>query len=187
MAASEGKTGGRSRSAWRIGGWSAAALILLHPLVAMQFTDEVNWDAADFLFMGVLLAGVGIGLELAVRNTASAAYRAAAGIALASAFLLVWINAAVGIIGSADEPANLLFGGVLALAFLGALAARFRPAGMARTMTATALAQASVPGIASAFGLGPAPLLWSAKVLALTGVFAAMWLLSAWLFRKAAA
>lgn len=187
MAANTKKTGGWSGSRWRIAGWSAAALILLYPLVAMRFTDEVNWGAADFLFMGVLLGGVGLGLELAVRNTANAAYRAAAGLALLSALLLVWINAAVGIIGSEDEPVNLLFGGVLAVAFVGAVAARFRPAGLAWTMAATAFAQASVPAVASAFGLCPAPLLWSAKVLALTGVFAAMWLLSAGLFRKAAA
>ena len=187
MAANTKKTSGRSGSRWRIAGWGAAALILLHPLVAMRFSDEVNWSAADFLFMGALLGGVGLGLELAVRNTANAAYRAAAGLALASAFLLVWINAAVGIIGSGDEPANLLFGGVLAVAFLGAIAAGFRAAGMVRAMAAAALAQASVPAIATALGLGPTTLLWSAEVLALTGVFAAMWLLSALLFRKAAA
>ncbi len=187
MAAIREKSGGRSESRWRISGWSGAALILLHPLVAMRFTDEVNWGAADFLFMGALLGAVGLGLELVVRGTHNGAYRVAAGVALALAFLLVWINAAVGIIGSQNEPANRLFGGVLAVAFLGAIAARFRPAGLARAMAATALAQSSVPLIASAFGLGPAPLLWSIKVLALTGVFAAMWLLSAWLFRRAAA
>ena len=187
MAANTKKSGGRSGNAWRIAGWSAAALILLHPLVAMRFTDEVNWGAADFLLMAALLGSVGFGLELAVKNSANAAYRFAAGLALASAFLLVCINVAVGIIGSEDEPANLLFGGVLAVAFLGAAAARFQPAGLARAMAATALAQASVPAIASALGLGPAALIWSDEVLALTSVFAAMWLLSAWLFRKAAA
>ena len=187
MAANTQNTGGRSWSPWRIAGWSAAALILLHPLVAMPFTDEVNWGAADFLFMAALLGGVGLGLELALRNTNSAAYRAASGLALVSALLLVWINVAVGMIGSEDEPANLLFGGVLAVAFLGALAARFRPAGLARATAAAAFAQASVPAIASAFRLGPTAVLWSAEVLALTVVFTAMWLLSAWLFRKAAA
>lgn len=186
MAANREKSGW-SGSPLRIAGWSLAALILLHPLVAMRFTDEVSWDAADFLFMAALLGGVGFGLELAVRNTANAACRAAAGLALASAFLLVWINAAVGIIGSEDEPANLLFGGVLAVAFLGSVAARFRPGGLARAMAAAALSQASVPAIASTFGLAPTALLWSAEVLALTGFFTAMWLLSAWLFRKAAA
>jgi hypothetical protein len=101
--------------------------------------------------------------------------------------MLVWINFAVGIIGGEGEPANMLFGGVLAVAFTGAIMARFRTIGLARAMAATALAQASVPAIASAFGLGPAALLWSPEALTLTAVFTAMWLLSAWLFRKAAA
>ena len=186
MAANMKRTGGRSGSFWRIAGWSAAALILLHPLVLMRFSDQVNWDAADFLFMGTLLGGVGFALELAVRNTANASCRAAAGLALASAFLLVWINAAVGMFGSEDEAANLLFAGVLAVALLGAVAARFRPTGLAQAMAAAALAQASVPAIASALGLSSTASPWSAEVLALTGIFTAMWLLSAWLFWKAA-
>lgn len=180
------KRRGRSGIPWRIVGWGAAALVLLHPLVAMRFTDDVNWDAADFVLLGALLGGGGLVLELALRRSGDAAYRTAAGVALAAAVFLVWINGAVGVIGSEREDANTLYGGVLAVGLLGAIVARFRPAGMARAMVATALAQASVPPIAAA--------LWpdvtavrSAEVLALTGLFAATWLLSAWLFRKAAA
>ena len=55
--------------------------------------------------------------------------------------MLVWINLAVGIIGSEDNPANLMYGGVLAVGVAGAVAARFRPGGMARALAATALAQ----------------------------------------------
>lgn len=40
---------------WRIASWSAAALLLL-PLVAQPFTDEVNWTAADFVVFGGVLA-----------------------------------------------------------------------------------------------------------------------------------
>ena len=57
-----GKTengGGRRVGGWRIARWVAAALVLLLPLIAMQFTDGVNWDVADFLFAGALLVGVG--------------------------------------------------------------------------------------------------------------------------------
>jgi len=43
----------------RIIGWSLVGLILLAPLVAMQFTREVAWTASDFLFAGVLLIGGG--------------------------------------------------------------------------------------------------------------------------------
>jgi hypothetical protein len=183
MTATTGDGGKGRGNRWRIIGWGAAALMLLFPLVAMRLTGEVNWDAADFLFMAVLLGGVGLGFELAVARTRDVAYRTAAGIALAAAFLLVWINAAVGIIGSENNAANLMYGGVLTVALLGAIVARFRPLGMARAMIAAALAQLLVPAIASATTASAR----SPEVLVLTGFFATTWLLSAWLFRKAAA
>jgi hypothetical protein len=37
----------------------ATAFLLLVPLVAMQFTDEVKWDLFDFTVAGMLLAGTG--------------------------------------------------------------------------------------------------------------------------------
>ena len=106
-------------SRWRIAAWAAAALILLLPLVAMQFTDEVVWDVADFAVFGALLVGVGVTYELAARKTGNTAYRAAFGVALAAVFLLVWVNLAVGIIGSEDNDANLMYYGVLAVGSLG--------------------------------------------------------------------
>ena len=102
-------------------------------------------------------------------------------------FLLVWINGAVGIIGSEDEQANILFLGVLLVAGLGAIIVRFGAAGMAGAMAATALVQALVPVIASTVWPGSAELVWSPEVLGLTGFFTALWLLSVWLFRKSAA
>jgi hypothetical protein len=125
-------------------------------------------------------------MELAVRKTGNAAYRTAAAVALTATFLLVWINATVGMIGSEQEDANLLYGGVLAVGLIGAAIARFRPGGLARAMAATAVAQAMVLVIAPISGAGSTALVWSPDVLVLTGFFAAMWLLSAWLFRKAA-
>jgi hypothetical protein len=186
MAGNTENGSGRRGSRWRIAAWAVAALLLLLPLVAMQFTDEVAWTAFDFAFMGALLGGIGLGFELAVRKTGNAAYRTAAGVALAAAFLLIWINGAVGIIGSEEEDANLLYGGVAAVALIGAIVAGFRPAGMALAMSATALTQALVPVIASTFVPGSKPLVWSPEVLVLTGFFIALWLISAWLFRKAA-
>ena len=177
--------GRRLRSRWRIAAWGIAALILLLPLIAMQFTDEVNWDETDFAFAGALILGTGVTYELAARMTRHSAYRAAVGIALAAAFILVWVNAAVGLIGSEDDHANLMYGGVLAVGIVGAIVARFQPDGMARALVATALAQAVVAAIALVAGLG-APGSGPREIVALNGFFAALWLISAWLFRKAA-
>jgi hypothetical protein len=185
MAGNTENGGGRRGSRWRIAAWAAAALVLLLPLVAMQFTDEVNWDVADFVLAGALLVGVGVPYELAVRKTGDPAYRAAVGVALAAAFLLVWVNGAVGIIGSEDNDANLMYGGVFAVGVVGSIIARFRPRGMARALVATALAQASVAVVALVAGLG-SPGSGPLEIVALNGFFVALFVGSALLFRKAA-
>ena len=179
------KGGRRHGNRWRMATWGTATALLLLPLGAMQVTDEVNWTLADFVFAGALVGGVVAAYELTVRMTASRAYRAAVAVALAAAFLLVWATGAVGIIGSEDNAANMMFGGVLAAAIVGAIIARGRPHGMARALVATALAQALVAAIAivGRLGLPASPPL---ELLGLNAFFVALWLLSAWLFRKAA-
>src|SRR4051794_6865924 len=94
----------RRGSRWRLAGWSLAAGLLLLPLVAMHFTKEVNWTVFDFLFAGLLIGGVGLVLEVAVRMTRNPFYRMAVAAALAASFLTIWVNGAVGMIGSEDNP-----------------------------------------------------------------------------------
>lgn len=185
MAGQAENGGGRRGSRWRIAVWGAAALMLLLPLAAMRFSDEMNWDETDFIVFGTMLVVACGTYELAARATGNSAYRAAVGVAVAAAFILVWMNLAVGIIGSEDNPANLMYGGVLAVAIIGAVVARFQPHGMARALAATALAQMLVGVIALTAGLGSTSPSFPKAIIVLTGFFAALWLLSAWLFRKA--
>jgi len=158
----------------------AAAFILLIPLLAAP-----AWTLADFVIAGALLVGVGLMYELAARKAGNSAYRAAVGVALAAALLLVWINLAVGIIGTEDDLANLMYVGVLAVGIVGAVIARFRPHEMARALFATALAQALVAVIVLIFGLG-SPWSGPGEILALNGFFVALFVGSALLFRYAA-
>ncbi len=120
-----------------------------------------------------------------MRNMDSSAYRFAVGVALAAAFILVWLSLGVGIIGMDGDPANLMYFGVLAVGIIGALIARFQPRGMALALFATALAQALVGAIALIAGLGYP---WSGplELLGLNGFFVALFVGSAWLFRHAA-
>lgn len=177
----DGIAEGRDRqsvSRVRIAAWSAIPILLLIPLVAMRFTDEVAWDAFDFAFMGGMMVTVGIALELAARKTTDSAYRIGMGLALAGGFLTLWVNGAVGIIGNEDNPANMMFLGVLAVGFLGAVIGRFEPKGMVRALNATAIAQVLAFLIALLAGwgfIGPATLF-----------FLAFWLGSAQQFAKAA-
>lgn len=74
-------------------------LILLVPLVAMLFTDEVQWDAFDFVVMGALLLGTGLVYEL-VTSRMNVRYRSVIAVVLVAALLLVWAELAVGVFGS---------------------------------------------------------------------------------------
>jgi len=179
--------GTRRGGRWTLAFWGLAAGLLLLPFVAMRFSASgVNWTAADFIFMGILLGIVGLALELAARK-GSRAYNLATGLALAACFFLIVLTGAVGIIGDEGEIANLLFGAVILVALLGAIAARFRPVGMARAMTAAALVQLLVPVAALILRPGAAAAIWSPEVPISTLVFAGIWLGSARLYRKAAA
>ena len=177
MANDTGIGGARRPSPWRLFGWGAAAALLLLPLVAMQFTPEVDWTPFDFAFAGAMIGGVGIVYELTVRRTGNPYYRGGAAMALAATFLTIWANGAVGMIGDEGDPANLMFAGVLAIALLGAVLARFRAGGMALAMFAAAIAQAVAGGIG---------ILLDPLGGLLSTAFAGLWLLSAVLFRKAA-
>ena len=175
------ETGGGGLSGpWRMAVWGGAALLMLVPAAAAQVSDEMAWGPGDFILAGaMLLAACGLA-ELAMRKTDNWAYRAGAGTAVAAAFLLFLAAGAVGILGSEDEPANLLFPGVIAVGLAGALLARFRPGGMARAMAVTAGAQV----LAGIVGMVLVPDLRG--FLLGTGLFSAMWLASAWLFATAA-
>lgn len=111
-------------------------------------------------------------------------YVGAAVLGLLAALLVAWVNLAVGIIGEPDNPANLMYAGVVAVALVGTLVARFRPAGLARTMAVAALAQVLVALATFLTGLGypPTP---RASLLLFNAILLGLWLGSAALFRRA--
>ena len=77
-----------------------SVIILLIPLIAMQFTDEVNWTLFDFIIAGALLLGTGLMCELAIRKINKIKYRIAICVALLVVLLLIWAELAVGIFGT---------------------------------------------------------------------------------------
>jgi len=163
----------------------AAACILLVPLVAIQFADTVAWGVFDFVFAGVLLAGTGLLYPLAMSKSGNLPYRAAVGVALAAAVILVVGVAALGVNGATGDPADLLYGGVLAVGIIGAIRARFEPQGMTRALLAMALVQALLAVIALLAGKQEAPASSVREILGLNGFFIALFVASAWLFRRA--
>ena len=110
----------------------------------------------------------------------------AVGLALATVLILAWIIGAVGVLGADGDPADLMYLGVLVVGIVGAIIARFQPHGMARTMLATAATQMLVAVVALILGQQHIPYMSVFEILSLNGFFAALFLGSARLFRKAA-
>lgn len=146
----------------------------------------MSWDVLDFLVGAGLMIGTFLLYRLATRSAPSSTYRYGVGFALLSAFGLVWVNAAVGIIGNEENDANMMFFGVLLVAMTGAVIARLRPMGMARALYATAGAQVLVAVIALIGGFGVQGPGWPGDFLIMTAFFTALWLISATLFRRVA-
>lgn len=78
----------------------AAALLLLVPLVAMLFTDEVAWGVLDFVVAGALLASTGLAYLVFARRITRPRSRLAIGLALATLLVLAWLELAVGLVGT---------------------------------------------------------------------------------------
>jgi hypothetical protein len=181
----------RSRDTWRhsplrIVMWGGAALLLALPWFAMRAgVDGVDWSRTDFLVMAALLAMACLAFEAMARTSGTLAYRLAAILTVGTAFVLVWANLAVGVIGDEGHPANLLYVGVLGILVGGAIGGRRRPAPMARTLLAATAAQVAIGALALVLGLGaPAGGAW--ELVGVTVFFAVPWLVAAGLFEAAA-
>ena len=165
------------------------AVLLLIPLTAKLFVADMAWTLFDFVAAGVMLFGAGLTFALIARLGDSTVYRLAVGVAVAAGLLLVWANLAVGLVGTEDNPANLLYGGVLAVALLGAVGARFRPLGMSRAMYGAALTYVVVTAIALFIWPPTAATAEHAvglpSVLVANAAFAGLWVVAGWLFRRA--
>jgi hypothetical protein len=194
---SAGNGGERRTSPWRIVRWCAPAVLLLVPLVAMQFTEEVTWTAFDFIWASVVLWGAVLTYELIASRGDTTVYRTAVGVAVMTALVLTWINGAVGVIG--DGPINLLYVGVPLVGMIAAILGRFEPLGLARACLAMAGVQMTIPVVALTVWYGGWQALLSddnsphppfdpgiLPVFVLNGVFAMLFIGAAALFREAA-
>jgi hypothetical protein len=160
-------------------------LILLIPLF-LWLLAIWRWRPGALVCAFVLLSGAaGLTYQLVVAGKLSnQAYRFGVGVALAAVLLLVWMNAAVGgILG--DDPANMMYFGVLLVGLIGAIIARLEPRGMARALFATAFAMVLVPAVALLIGT-PAFANGVAAVFGLHACYAMLFVGSALLFRRAA-
>ena len=75
-------------------------LLLLIPLIAMQFSDEVNWTMFDFIVAGFLLLITGLMFELVIRRVNKKEHRIIIFLAILAVLFLFWAELAVGILGT---------------------------------------------------------------------------------------
>jgi hypothetical protein len=105
---------------WRLLGWGSAVVLLLTPLVAMQFYHEVQWTESDFIIAFVIIGILGALAELNVLITSNRFSRAGGFVAILAGSLVFWSSLAIGMIGDEGDSVNLVFGLVLLIAIVGA-------------------------------------------------------------------
>jgi hypothetical protein len=161
-----------------------SGLVLLIPLV-LTLLAIWQWKPGAVVWAIVLLLfGAGLTYSLVVKKMmGNKAYRFAVIVALSAALLLAWMNAAVGgILG--DNPANMMYFGVLLIGSVGAAIAHLEPQGMSHALFATAFAMLLVPAIALIVGT-PAFDNGVAALFGLHAAFALLFVGAGMLFRKA--
>lgn len=164
----------------------ATAALLMIPLIAMQFSDEVVWTLSDFTIMGALLFGTGLAYLIVTQKSGHAAFKAATAFALFTGFFLIWSNLAVGIIGSENNAINLLYFGVIAAGIIGAILSRFEPQLLAKVMYMMAMLTFLIAIAAISLGMHHLPESSGFEIAGVTGFFMFLFVVSGLLFRYAA-
>jgi hypothetical protein len=157
--------------------------ILMIPFVAMQFISEVNWSAADFLIMGLLLFGTGFMYVLLTRYSGNFIYRVAVGLLLGATLFMIWANLAVGLIGSGPHAGNLMYIAVVVVGIIGTVLSRFKPAGMGRTAFAMALIFVWLTVIALVTNMDEYPGSSVIEIIGVNAFFATLFVVAGLLFR----
>lgn len=171
---------GAAPNYWRMARWTGILALLLAPLVMMRISEGWHWTFGSFVFAGIVMGGVGLLYEFAERASENRAWRAGAAIALITAFLTVWTTIV------RDDGNGIGFFLLVMAAAVGAFAAWFRAAGMARAMFGVAVMQALL-----SIAIATAPVTASVpdapfRFLLLGAFFTALWLASAIFFGIAA-
>ena len=172
--------------------WAVVALLILLIFLIKQLTNfgqvEVQWNEA--IAYGVILLVAGGFYELwQWLKTRTRTYRIAFSVGLTGVFLLGWVSGAVGVIGSENNPANLMYWAIPVVLLIGSLISRFKPSPMARTLFTTAIVQMLIPVVA--LFIWPANASWGEAgvvgIIVFNTIFAVLFFVaSALLFRREA-
>lgn len=156
--------------------------LLMVPFVASQMTPDWHWGVGGFVFAYVVFFGTALAYGLIAKKMGVWAYKAGVGLALVAGFALGW--GSMVHMSESENPANLVYFGVLMVGGVGAGLARLEARGMARALFAMA-------GVLAVVGVVAVTLPWDApsgpmqNVAVLHGIFVALFSASGLLFRHA--
>ncbi|MEZ7992618.1 MAG: hypothetical protein QMC19_00675 [Flavobacteriaceae bacterium] len=85
---------------------SLITVLLMIPLIAMQFTNQVNWSVGDFIVMAMLLYGTGVLCEFAIRRITTISYRYLTIVLILLCCLVIWAELSVGLFSTLFELAK---------------------------------------------------------------------------------
>lgn len=129
--------GAGRRSVLRLKRLGPVAALMVIPVILLRAAQGLEFDPGDLVFLAILLGLLFAAHEVLLRVPDRLAFRAGLAVALLTGLGQVWINLAVGIIGSEDDLANLIYAAVIIVAVLGSAITAFRPAGLAMAMVLT--------------------------------------------------
>jgi hypothetical protein len=163
-----------------------ASTILLIPLTASFITTEMDWSLFDYMLIWTLLFCAGALYKWITLFAVDSGYRAAVGLAILTGVFIIWSNLGVGIVGSEDEPFNLLYFALLAFGLMAAFWVRFEARAMSYVMLSITIGLGMLTLLA--FVLGMHRILYSStiEILAVHCFLAVPILLSGILFHHAA-
>ena len=72
-------------------------VLLLIPLIAMQFSNAINWGVLDFIIAATLLFGTGLFINLVKQKVSSKRLQVVIIVFILLALLLIWAELAVGV------------------------------------------------------------------------------------------
>ena len=156
-----------------------ALAVLMVPLVASQFVEDWNWPVGAFVRVYVLFFGTGMVFALVARRMGAWSYKAGVGVALVAGFALGWSNMVH--VADSENPALLVYYGVLVVGGIGAWLARLEARGLARTL----FTMAAVLALIAVMLPSGAPPDFARRQAIGHGVLVALFTASGLLFRRA--
>lgn len=162
-----------------------SALLMLIPFTVSLFSEEMEWSPFDYALIWTLLFLTGLTYSFITRNSKDAVYRLAVGLGVVSGLMLTWVNLAVGLIGSEDNPINLSYMFILATGILASFIVRFKSIAMTVVMVTMAFMLFVVAIVALFLDMHLLPYSSVTQIIGVTGFFMVPMLVSAILFYQA--